>query len=148
MAKGRPVSAWQQARLDAEAARGLYGGNRWDGAQWVKPDGSPVARGSKPPNPFGPKGSLSKQIDKSLQREVNKKIADSAPKHATLRANIDSTCFQEVTWRDNVLYVSFWRGGQIDYAFPDVSKDDFVDMVSSGSLGGWFDANLQGAAFE
>jgi hypothetical protein len=148
MAKGRPTSAWQQARLDAEAARGLYGGNRWNGTQWVKPDGSPVQRAPKPPNPFGREGSLSKTLDKQLQRAVNQAVADHAPKNATLRANVDSSVFEDVTWHDNVLHVRFFRGGQIDYSFPDVSKDDFVDMVSSGSLGSWFNQNLQGAAFE
>jgi len=53
MAKGRPVSAWQQARLDAEAARGLYGGNRYVNGQWVTANGSPIQRAPKPPNPFG-----------------------------------------------------------------------------------------------
>ncbi len=98
MAKGRPVSAWQQARLDAEAARGLYGGNRYVNGQWVTANGSPEQRAPKPPNPFGKQGSLSKQLDRQLQKEINRAVATKAPKDATLRANVDSTCLADLTF--------------------------------------------------
>ncbi len=43
------VSSWQQSRLDAEADRGLYGGNRYVNGQWVTANGQPVTRPAKPP---------------------------------------------------------------------------------------------------
>jgi hypothetical protein len=141
---------WLAQRLADEQARGLYGNKRfdWSTNQWVKPDGTPAKR-PKPPNPFGKEGSLSKQIDKQLagfekdrQKAANQAVANAAPKHARLIADVDSTCFEDVTWKDDVLTCTFWRGGQLVYQYFDVSRDDFVDMVS-GSMGSWFNENLR-----
>jgi hypothetical protein len=144
MAKGRPVSAWQQARLDAEAARGLYGGNRYVNGQWVTANGSPVQRAPKPPNPFGKQGSLSKQLDRQLQKEINRAVATKAPKDATLRANVDSTCLADLTFskKDSVATATFYRGGAIVYDFP-MSLDEFLDWVSSDDgIGRYGNANV------
>jgi hypothetical protein len=139
----RPTSAWQQARLDAEAARGLYGGNRWNGTQWVKPDGSPIQRAATLPNPFGPKGSLSKTLDKQLQREINKAVApklsrdqlnSAAKAHKTLVADTPSECFESVSFKDGLCTCVFARDGYIWEQSMDV--DDFLDLFGSGdSLG-------------
>ena len=132
MAKGRPVSAWQQARLDSEARAGMYGGRRWNGTQWANADGSPVQRAPKAPSPFGKQSSLSAQLDAQLQREINRAVATEAPKNATLRANVDSTCLADLTFskKDSVATATFYRGGAITYDYP-MSLDEFLDWVSS-----------------
>jgi hypothetical protein len=141
---------WLAQRLADEQARGLYGNKRfdWSTNQWVKPDGTP-AKGPKPQNPFGKEGTLSKQIDKQLagfekdrQKAVNQEVANKAPKHARLIADLDSSVFESVTWKDNVVTATFFRGGAIVYYY-DVTRDEFVDWVSSGSLGQYFNAEIR-----
>ena len=61
-------AAWQAARIASESAR-LYGGRTWNGTQWVNANGAPVQRAAKAPNPFGRQGSLSKTLDKQLQKK-------------------------------------------------------------------------------
>jgi hypothetical protein len=130
-------AAWQAQRLEQERARGLYGNKRWNGSQWVDATtGRPIPKPPKPPNPFGPQGTISKTIDKALQKEINRKIAESAPKNATLVANVDSSCFEDLRWRRGVATATFWRGGAIVYDY-DCSRDEFIDWVSD-SLGGYF----------
>ena len=55
-------------------------------------------------NPFGKNGTLAKSINKTAQKEVNKRVADAAPKHATLRSQVPSTCLARLilTWKDGV----------------------------------------------
>jgi hypothetical protein len=93
--------------------------------------------------------TVNAQIDKQLvgfekdrQKAVNKAIADKAPRHARLIANVDSDCFESVTWKDGVLTCTFWRGGDLVYQYVDVNRDDFIDMAS-GSMGSWFNQNLR-----
>ena len=132
MAKGRPISAWQQARLDAEAARGLYGGNRWNGTQWVTANGSPVQRPPKPPNPFGKQGSLSKQLDKQLQREVNQAVARSCAEecHAARQCRLHCLRGRHVG-TTMCSHVRFFRGGTNRLQLPRCQLGRFsLDMVS------------------
>jgi hypothetical protein len=91
---------------------------------------------------FGREGSLAKAADKGLQRRINEAVAERAPKGSTLRANLDSDCFESVVWRDGVATATFWRGGAIVYDY-DVSREEFIDWVSSGSLGGYFNDNIR-----
>lgn len=132
------TSSWQQSRLDAEAARGLYGGNRWDGTQWVGPNGQPVARAPKPPNPFGKNGTLSQQIDKSLKLNAPKvkpsrdQVREAAKSHKTLVVTTASTCFDSVSFKDGLATFVFARDGYVWEQSMDV--DDFIDDFASGDL--------------
>ena len=83
---------------------------------------------------FGKHGTLAKSINKQLQKEVNKAVADKAPKHARLISEVPSTCLAELSWKDGVADYSFYRGGQIDYSTP-MSKADWLDWVSADSIG-------------
>lgn len=94
---------------------------------------------------YGPaRFDLKKQQDelaKQLQREANKRVADAAPKHARLIADVPSTCLESLTWKDGIATATFYRGGQVTYEYP-MSKDDFVDWISSGSLGKYGNENV------
>lgn len=85
-------------------------------------------------NPFGKKGTLAKSINKQLQKEVNQRVADSAPKHARLISEVPSTCLSDLSWKDGVAEYSFYRGGKIDYS-TSMSRDQWIDWVSSESIG-------------
>jgi hypothetical protein len=87
-------------------------------------------------NPFGKEGTLAKSINKTAQKEVNQRVADAAPKHATLRSQVPSTCLAELTWRDGVAYYSFYRGGSVDYSTP-MSKSDWLDWIAADSIGAY-----------
>jgi hypothetical protein len=133
--------AWQSNRIADEVARGLYGNKMWNGKAWVQPDGSPIPRAPKAPNPFGREGSLSRSIDKQLksydkfvQKTVNQAVANAAPKHARLIADVPSTCLDSLTWKDGVATATFYRGGAVVYDY-EMSRDEFIDWVSDGSLG-------------
>jgi hypothetical protein len=133
--------AWQSNRIADEVARGLYGNKTWNGKAWVQPNGEPLPRAPKAPNPFGKEGTLAKSINEQLagfekdrQRAVNKAVADAAPKHARLIADVLSTCLESLTFKDDIATATFYRGGQIVYDYP-MSRDDFIDWVSDGSLG-------------
>jgi hypothetical protein len=100
-------------------------------------------------NPFGKEGSLAKSINKQLagfeayrQKQVNQAVADAAPKHARLIADgEDSTCLERLTWKDGIATATFFRGGQITYDYP-MSRDQFVEWVSFGSLGRYGNENV------
>lgn len=100
-------------------------------------------------NPFGKEGTLAKSINKQLagfeayrQKQVNQAVADAAPKHARLIADgEDSTCLERLTWKDGIATATFFRGGQITYDYP-MSRDQFVEWVSFGSLGRYGNENV------
>jgi hypothetical protein len=92
-------------------------------------------------NPFGRHGTLAKSVNKQLQKEVNQAIADRAPKHATLRATIPSTCLASLTFNDGIATAEFYRGGAVIYDYP-MSKAEFVDWVSGESLGKYGNENV------
>jgi hypothetical protein len=150
----RPVSAWQAARLDAEARAGMYGGNRWNGTQWVNANGAPVPRAPKPP--FGKSGSLSKTLDKQLQREINKAVApklsrdqlnSAARAHKTLVADTPSECFDSVSFKDGICTCVFARDGYIWEQSMDAN--DFMDLFGSGdSLGVAWNEEFHGVPSE
>jgi hypothetical protein len=140
--------AWQSNRIADEVARGLYGNKTWNGKAWVQPNGEPLPRAPKAPNPFGKEGTLAKSINEQLagfekdrQRAVNKAVADAAPKHARLIADVPSTCLESLTFKDGIATATFYRGGQIVYDYP-MSRDDFIDWVSDGSLGKYGNENV------
>jgi hypothetical protein len=85
-------------------------------------------------NPFGKHGTLAKSINRQLQKEVNQRVADSAPKHARLISEVPSTCLSDLSWKDGVAEYSFYRGGKIDYSTP-MSKELWIEWVSSESIG-------------
>jgi len=87
-------------------------------------------------NVFGKHGTLSKSINKQLKKEVNKAVADKAPKHARLISEVPSTCLSDLSWKDGVAEYSFYRGGKIDYATP-MSKSEWLDWVGSDSIGAY-----------
>ena len=99
-------------------------------------------------NPFGPNGTIAKQIDKQLagfekyrQKVVNQAIADAAPKHARLIAEVPSDCLASLTFKDGIATAEFYRGGQVVYDYP-MSRNDFIDWVSAGSLGKYGNENV------
>jgi hypothetical protein len=92
-------------------------------------------------NPFGKHGTLAKSINRQLQKEVNQRVADSAPKHARLISEVPSTCLSDLSWKDGVAEYSFYRGGKIDYATP-MSKSEWLDWVSSDSIGAFGNAEV------
>jgi hypothetical protein len=138
-ARATPTSSWEEARARGKQTEALRMKAMAD-KNALNP-----SRGV-----FGREGTLSKQIDKQLagfekdrQKAANAAVANAAPKHARLIADLDSECFEKVTWKDDVLTCTFWRGGQLVYDYFDQTRDDFVDMVSSGSLGKFFNDNIR-----
>jgi hypothetical protein len=77
---------------------------------------------------------LSKQIDRSLQKEANRAAIEKAPKGSTITANIPSTCLERLSWKDGVATATFYRGGAITYQY-DVDRKTYVSWINSGSLG-------------
>jgi hypothetical protein len=84
---------------------------------------------------------LNEAINKQLQKAVNQAVADKAPKHSTLHSQVPSTCLASLSWKDGIATAEFYRGGQIVYDFP-MSKDDFIDWVSSDSIGKYGNAEV------
>jgi hypothetical protein len=150
-------AAWQAQRLAQERARGLTGYdstaiNDFINANATTPQPAskvtPRAPAPRPPNPFGPRGSLAKAIDESLkknapatQKVVNQAIANRMRPGQTLHFNGDSTCLADLKWKDGIATAEFYRGGQIIYDYP-MSKSEFIDWVSSGSIGKYGNAEV------
>jgi hypothetical protein len=84
---------------------------------------------------------LNEAINKQLQKAVNQAVADKAPKHSTLVSQVPSTCLASLKWKDGIATAEFYRGGQVVYDFP-MSKDDFIDWVSSDSIGQYGNAEV------
>lgn len=138
----KAVSAWQQARLDAEAARGLYGNKRWDpGVGWVNKSGEPVARPKPAPSPFGKEGTVSKQIDELL-KTLQPKIEKSHQRHNNfLEADTSgSKCFAELYYsaEDGGVYGTFLRDGYNE--FWQMSRSEAREWFEDDSLGGYYNA--------
>jgi hypothetical protein len=112
--------AWQAQRIAGEKARGLHSAG--------------INALPKAPNPFGREGSLSKQIDRSLQKEANRAAIEKAPKGSTITANIPSTCLESLSWKDGVATATFYRGGAITYEY-EVDRETYISWINSGSLG-------------
>jgi hypothetical protein len=71
----------------------------------------------------------------------NRDDIDKAAKAGhTLRADLPSTCFESVTWKDGIVTGTFYRGGAIVYD-GEMDLDEFIDFASSDSLGEWYNAN-------
>jgi hypothetical protein len=119
---------WMAERLTGERARGVY--SHMSGVNQLPRYNKATM------DPFGPHGKIAKQtaaLDKQLAertKEVDRMIADKAPKGSTIHSTVPSTCLAKLSWRDNVAYFSFYRGGSIDYSEP-MSKSDFLDWVES-----------------
>jgi hypothetical protein len=134
-------AAYGRARLAEErAAAALRGGHS-----------AKIAKLPKAPDPFE---SISKAINKSMQRTMNEVVAEKAPKGATLRASgYDSSCFESLQWKaykgakgakgtQGAVTATFWRGGNLVYVYDDIDLDSFVDWCSS-SYGGYFNAEIR-----
>lgn len=139
---------WMAQRLAEEEARGLWGGKHfdWSTRQWLKPNGEPISRGTKGPNPLGREGSLSKQLERQLQNEINRAAIDKAPKGSTITANIPSTCLASLTFKvgkegAGIATAEFYRGGSVIYQY-EMSKEEFADWINSGSLGKYGNGNV------
>ena len=112
--------AWQAQRLAGERGRGQHSAG--------------INKLPRAPNPFGPHGSLSKQINNSLQRQVNEAIANKAPKGATLHSTAPSTCLENLTWKDGIATATFYRGGAVVYDFS-MTESEWLDWASAPSIG-------------
>jgi hypothetical protein len=84
---------------------------------------------------------LNAAINAQLQKLANQAVADKAPKHSTLVSQVPSTCLASLKWKDGIATAEFYRGGQVVYDFP-MSKDDFIDWVSSDSIGKYGNAEV------
>lgn len=141
------VSSWQQSRLDAEADRGLYGGNRYVNGQWVTANGQPVTRPAKPPNPFGKNGTLSQQIAKSLKENAPKAVLDNINQIKRAKTLVavadDSECFSDLRYsaKDGGVYATFRRDGT-EYFYP-MDRTDALEWFADSSLGGFFNAEIR-----
>lgn len=142
----KATSAWQQARLNAEAARGLYGGKRWSGSQWADASNKPVEWPKAAPSPFGKTGTLSREIDASLKANAPKGHSH-ARKHADyLEAEIDSTCFSDLFWDsvgggDGIVTAIFARNGAV-YQY-ELTREEFLEWIDSDSLGQYFNDEIR-----
>jgi hypothetical protein len=130
-ARATPTSSWEEAR-----ARGAQIEALRMKAMRDRNEQFPLES-----NPFGKHGTLAKSINKQLQKAVNQAVADRAPKHARLISEVPSTCLASLTWKDGIATAEFYRGGQVVYDFP-MSKDDFIDWVSSDSIGKYGNAEV------
>jgi hypothetical protein len=68
-----------------------------------------------------------------------KKRSHHAPK--VLSADVDSNCFSDVRWAHGTAYFTFARDGYQDSA--EMDRETFQEWMDSGSLGGWYNANLR-----
>lgn len=153
-------AAWQAQRLAGERARGAHSA----GINALPRAGSPLQSSTKTSSDkFDVSGLTQAQQDKwtavarkigstpsaqsyeaarqkfkeaqqKLSEEVNRAIADKAPKHATLEATLPSTCLASLTWKDGIATAEFYRGGDVVYEYP-MTRDEFVDWASDSSLG-------------
>ena len=127
--------AWQAARLAGERARGQHS--------------SKINQLPRAPDPFGPKGSLSKAANESVAstvkaktEELDRSIASKAPKGSTITATTPSTCLASLSWQadpdgdgtDGTVTYEFYRGGALVYQ-DDCTVDEFLDWAESDSLG-------------
>ena len=129
-------AAWQAVRIAAERARGqgqhAAGVNR-------------LPRYTEAMNPFGRNGSLAKltaTLDKQLAdrtKEVDRMIAEKAPKHSRINSTVPSTCLADLSWKDGIATATFYRGGDLVYDYP-MSLDEFLDWVESDSIGAYGNA--------
>lgn len=164
--------AWMLGRYNSEVARGVHskGIDALPRVQDVAPKidwaarnaahaaevkARDAARGvgqvpsSRPPNPFGKSGTLAKQVNDA----IDKQLKELAPKKKSkgpsldqikaavragknLHAETPSTCLELLTYRgkDQVAVARFYRGGQIEYEYP-MDVEDFLDWAQSNSLG-------------
>jgi len=53
----------------------------------------------------------------------------------------DSSCFDDLRWKGGTAYATFAKDGE-QYEY-DMSRADFKDWIESGSLGGYFNANIR-----
>jgi len=56
-------------------------------------------------------------------------------------ADADSNCFSDLRWSNGVAYFTFARDGYQDSEPMDL--ETFKEWMDSGSLGGWYNANLR-----
>ncbi len=58
----------------------------------------------------------------------------------TIVADQGSTCFDDLRWKDGTAYMTFQDGYEDEV---DMDRSEFMDWVESGSLGGYFNANIR-----
>jgi hypothetical protein len=140
------VSDYDAALAEAKAWRGPRTPEQRQAAQnKIETARMDAMRAKNAANPtkgvFGRASTLNKQIDASLQKNINEAVANKAKKGQTLHSEVPSTCLEDLTWKDGIATATFYRGGAIVYDFP-MEKEDFVDWVSSDSIGRYGNDNV------
>jgi hypothetical protein len=69
-----------------------------------------------------------------------KKRSHHAPKVLTADTG-DSTAISDLRWKSGTAFFTFARDGYKDSA--EMDRETFEEWVDSGSLGGWYNANLR-----
>jgi hypothetical protein len=110
-----------------------------------------AARLAKPNGTTARKKATTEMVSRTLKENYRKRnegkkqltadeINAAAKAGHKLRADLPSTCFESVTWKDGIVTGTFYRGGSIVYD-GEMSLDEFQDFASSDSLGQWYNAN-------
>jgi hypothetical protein len=77
------------------------------------------------------------------KKQMSRADIDKAVKaHKTLHAELPSTCFASLTFKDGIATAKFYRGGAVVYEYP-MELDDFLDWAKSDSLGEFFNAEVR-----
>jgi hypothetical protein len=146
MAIQTKTEAWFRQRLALE--RGLYSPT---GPVSRYLAGQPFEK-SQRPNAFGREGTLSKLANKLAEQHIGAatkqtlldalgKSGEKLGKKQSVVADVDSTCFEDLRWRNGIATATFYRGGDIVYDYP-ISLSEFLDWCS-GSLGEYFNAEVR-----
>lgn len=119
---------WMNSRLNAERAR-------------MGPHTSKINALPRAPV-FGPNGTLSNAINKTMQLVTDQVLASKAPKNAILHADIPSTCFSELSYskKTGEATGTFVRDGST-YSWP-CDTDTFAEWCQD-SLGKFFNAEIR-----
>ena len=91
------------------------------------------------------KAKLAQTLDKAnkdFEKMVERDQAKAAGKGATLHADLPSSVFASLSWKDGVATAEFFRGGAITYDY-EMEKDDFLDWALSDSLGKYFNEEVR-----
>lgn len=68
-------------------------------------------------------------------------INEAVKAHKTLEAQLPSTCFASLTFKDGIATAEFYRGDVV-YEYP-MELEDFLDWAKSDSLGEFFNAEIR-----
>lgn len=147
-------AAFKQARMQRELETNPYMQNLTAKQKQDYLDGKPVKLG----DPFKELNKkLNREINQAIQEKVNEalgkgkhggkiaktksEVRKAAAAGETLYANVDSTCFSELSWTDGVATGTFWGPKAGTWDWP-CDLETFIEWTS-GSLGEFFNDEIR-----